>query len=51
MGATTTLMFSSPELPGGPNAASGSATALLDLEQTAFTQSRAYANAPRKRLS
>ena len=34
MGATTTLMFSSPELPGGPKAASGSATPLLDLHKT-----------------
>lgn len=31
MGATTTLMFSSPVLPAGLYAASGSATALLDL--------------------
>ena len=31
IGATTTLMFSSPVLPGGPYAASGSATAFLDL--------------------
>ena len=33
IGATTTLMFSSPLLPGGPKAASGSATTRLFLQQ------------------
>lgn len=33
IGATTTLMFSSPVLPGGPKADSGSDTAFLDLSR------------------
>lgn len=36
IGATTTLMFSSPLLPGGPKAASGSATVLFGLQQKCF---------------
>ena len=47
MGATTTLMFSSPVLPGGPKAASGSATVRLCLSTPARKASQRHGRSRR----